>query len=90
MTVETLCEEGLIGFLLLCAVVSLALRHVWQLMKSRLESESARINYGVLMAIAVFSIALSFKQGSLLGRLVDVFHLNFGRLVVFGSQKPSG
>jgi len=65
--IEVLCEEGLIGFVLLWSIVILAFRSVKRIYPYVREHPEAR---GLLAAVAslfLFEVVLSFKQGNMLG-----------------------
>jgi len=63
---EVLGEEGLVGFALLTAILLISLRQAKQMRRMRLENPARRAfaaNFGCL----VFTLLLTFKQGSLIG-----------------------
>lgn len=63
---ETLAEEGLIGFLLLCAMLVISFRQGYSMVKSHALSRRTRVNVSIIVAIFTFDLILSMKEGSLL------------------------
>ncbi len=70
---ETLAEEGIVGFILLVAIISITFRQGIQLMSNSSLPPEVRVNVGIVFAIFTFNLLLSFKQGSLLSSASTVF-----------------
>ncbi|MEZ6123685.1 MAG: O-antigen ligase family protein [Planctomycetaceae bacterium] len=82
--VEVLCEEGLIGCLLLAAFVGGTLKMNIQLLRQRRIHRTARFNTGLLLALFTFHAILSLKQGSLIG---SCFMLSFGACLTLAGRR---
>lgn len=72
---ETLAEEGVIGTLLLGAILFMSMKQGLKMMLSGNLSPTLRENTAILMAIFSFNLILAAKQGSLLGSAPSVFCL---------------
>lgn len=70
---ETLVEEGVVGFTLLLAIISITVRQAFRLMSTPNLPPEVRVNIGIIFAIFTFNLLLSFKQGSLLGSASTLF-----------------
>ena len=70
---ETLVEEGIVGFTLLVAIISITIRQGFRLMSNSILPPEVRVNIGIVFAIFTFNLLLSFKQGSLLSSASSVF-----------------
>ncbi len=64
--IEVLCEEGMIGFGLFCAVIVLAIRSIVRVYRVAAPYADARGVLAALGALFFFQLLLSFKQGSML------------------------
>jgi hypothetical protein len=66
---EVLAEEGLIGFGLYGMILCFAIRYAFRSFRQIAEEPGKRLILGGLVGLCMFTLMLSFKQGSLLGNL---------------------
>lgn len=64
---ETLCEEGIIGIVMLVTIVYLFFKQGFALLGAKNIDQSLKLNAITILAALSFEIAISFKEGSLLG-----------------------
>jgi hypothetical protein len=72
---EVLAEEGLIGFGLYLAILFFSIRSCMRCFRSIADEPRERLILGGLAGLCMFTLLLSFKQGSLLGN-VEFFMLS--------------
>jgi hypothetical protein len=66
---EVLAEEGLIGFGLYLAILFYSIRSCFRCFRRIVDEPRERLLLGGLVGLYMFTLLLSFKQGSLLGNL---------------------
>ena len=66
---EVLAEEGLIGFGLYLAILFYSIRSCFRCFRRVVDEPRERLLLGGLVGLYMFTLLLSFKQGSLLGNL---------------------
>ena len=72
---EVLAEEGLIGFGLYLAILFCSMRSCLRCFRSIANEPRERLLLGGIVGLCMFTLLLSFKQGSLLGN-VEFFMLS--------------
>jgi hypothetical protein len=85
---EILAEEGLIGFTLFCAVLVATAHHVIRCHRDLHAVPEHRPVFAALLALFLFTLFLSLKQGSLLGNLEPfMFAILLGKYRRFLAEK---
>jgi O-antigen ligase len=70
---EAFSELGLVGLVLLLAILFIVFRDGLRLMRTNQLSQETRVNFAILMAFFSFNLIVAMKQGSLLTSSLSVF-----------------